>query len=125
MEKVSGIILLVDNIRQSVAFYEKLDFRLIKEVPDTAITVGIDGFWIELLHKNKVVTEEYKEDAQKTDKGAGAYLQIRVEEVDAFYETVTNNGITEAPQPVNYPWNQREFTITDPDGYKITFFSPL
>jgi catechol 2,3-dioxygenase-like lactoylglutathione lyase family enzyme len=125
MAKVAGVILLVDNIEKSVAFYEKLGFITSKEVPGTATTLKLGDFWLELLHKSKVVSEEYGEDVESPHKGAGLYLQIQVDDTDAFYDTVTKNEIVPSGIPKNYPWNQREFIIIDPDGYKIAFFNPI
>ncbi len=93
------------------------------EVADTAITFRLGDFWIELLHKSKVVSGEYKADADCTNKGAGIYLQVQVEDTDIFYDTVVANGIVPSQKPKNFPWNQREFIVVDPNGYKIAFFS--
>jgi predicted lactoylglutathione lyase len=123
MNNVAGIILLVDDIGGSVSFYKKLGFSVAKEVPQIATTVCLGDFWVELLHRTKVVTEEYKEDREKSAKGAGAYLQVQVEDVDAFYRSVISSGIDVPHEPQDYPWNQREFTVRDPDGYKLTFFT--
>lgn len=123
--KAAGIILLVDRIEDSVEFYKKLGFIVTKEVPGTATTVNVGDFWVELLHKSKAVSKEYIEDIKVVDKGAGIYLQIQVENIDAFYETVLANGAQPSGKPENYPWHQREFIVTDPNGYKIAFFSPL
>lgn len=125
MEKVAGIILLTDDVVASVLFYKNLGFEIIKEVPDVATTVALDQFWIELLDKNKVVSEEYKEDINAPKNGAGSYLQIQVKNVDDFYQSVINKGIQVNGKPENYPWNHREFILIDPSGYKIAFFEPI
>ena len=123
MDKVAGIILLVDGIETSVAFYKKLGFSITKEVPNTATTVRLGGFWVELLHKSKVVSEEYKEDANNPKKGAGSYLQIQVKDTNVFYDAIVNNGITPSGKPKDFPWGRREFIVVDPDGYKLAFFN--
>ncbi len=125
MAKVAGAILLVDNIEKSVAFYKKLGLKVAKEVPGTASTLNLGDFWVELLHKSKVVSEEYKEDIERPNRGAGLYLQIQVNDADVFYNTIVNNGIVPSGKPKNYPWNQREFIVIDPDGYKLAFFNSI
>ena len=125
MEKVAGIILLVENIEASVSFYKHLGFEVVKEVPAVATTVGLNGFWVELLNKQEVVSEEYKEDLKVAKHGAGTYLQIQVRDIDAFYSTLASKGIVTAVKPKNYPWGHREFVVTDPGGYKIAFFTPI
>lgn len=125
MDKVAGIILLVDNLETSTAFYKKLEFEIKKEVPKTATTIHLGDFWIELLHKSKVVSEEYKKDINNPEKGAGIYLQIQVKDTDVFYDRAVGNGIKPSAKPKDFPWNQREFIVVDPDGYKLAFFNPI
>ncbi len=125
MAKVAGAILLVDNIESSTAFYKKLGLNVTNEVPDTATTLNLGDFWLELLHISKVVSEEYKEDVERPNKGAGLYLQIQVDDVDDFYNEIIKNGIVPSGKPKDYPWNQREFIVIDPDGYKVAFFSMI
>ena len=78
MDKVAGIILLVDSIETSVSFYKKLGFEIVKEVPHTATTVRLGDFWVELLHNSRVVTEEYKEDISNPKKGAGIIFKLKL-----------------------------------------------
>jgi len=124
MNNVAGIIYLVSDLEASKEFYLKLSFELMSEVEDVAIKLRLGGFWIELLNKNAVVTEEYKSDAKGTTFGNGAYLQIGGEDVNDFYNHVIKNDIEVQNEPKDFPWGNTEFTITDPDGYKITFISP-
>jgi len=125
MNNVAGIILLVNELEVSADFYQKLGFTVTKKVPDTAITVSFGSFWIELLHKSKVVSEEYTEDIPNPQKGAGIYLQIQVDNTDRYFEEISNKGIMPAGSPRNFPWNHREFIVVDPDGYKLAFFNSI
>ena len=125
MDKVAVIILLVSNIEISVAFYVKLGFIVTEERLGIATILKLDDFWIELLDKTRVVSEEYKKDVAVSEKGAGAYLQIQVKDIDNFHATIVNNGVLSAGKPEDYPWNQREFVVVDPNGYKIAFFSRI
>jgi len=125
MNKVTGIIFLVDDIVSSVKFYTKLGFRVASELPNIATRVQLGEFQIELLLKQKVVSEEYKEDIPARQKGAGAYLQIKVEDVDSFYFLAKSNDVQISAIPKNYPWSQREFIVIDPNGYKISFYSTI
>lgn len=123
MDKVAGIILLVEDIERAFTFYETLGFTFMHRKSDIEITVTLGNFQLELLATDKVVTREYKADVGITNKGVGSYLQIQVSDVDVFYKELLERGITIAGQPEDYPWNHREFTVADPDGYKLTFFS--
>ncbi len=123
MEKVAGIILLVKDIERSAKFYADLGFTVAKTVPDVAITVGLQNFWVELLSIDKVVTEEYKLHSNASSKGVGSYLQINVTDVDTFYDQITQKDIRALSSPKDYPWGYREFTIQDPDGYILCMYS--
>lgn len=125
MDKVSGVILLVGDIKNSAEFYQKLGFQVHHEKDDIEISVQLGDFWLELLNKNKTVTSEYVVDAKVSNKGAGIYLQIKVQDVDNFYKKVINSGVESVSEPKDYPWHKREFTVIDPDGYKLTFFETL
>ena len=50
-------------------------------------------------------------------------ISVTVDDVDAVYERVTANGVVaEAPQ--NQPWGARTFTMTDPNGFVLSFSQP-
>lgn len=125
MNNVAGIIFLASDLGVSKEFYLKLGFELMSELENVAIKARLGGFWIELLNKNAVVTEEYKGDANGATFGNGAYLQIEVGDIDAFYSEVIKNGFNVQNEPKVFPWGNTEFTITDPDGYKLTFISSI
>jgi uncharacterized glyoxalase superfamily protein PhnB len=45
-------------------------------------------------------------------------------DIDAFAKRAQEHGAN-VSGPVNQPWNVREVTVTDPDGYKLVFTVPL
>lgn len=36
-----------------------------------------------------------------------------------------NSRATKTIGPADQPWNAREFTVLDPDGYRLTFTQPI
>jgi uncharacterized glyoxalase superfamily protein PhnB len=52
-----------------------------------------------------------------------AYLAERT--VDAIAAQAAAAGATIAAPPADMPWNARECTIQDPDGYRLTFSQPI
>lgn len=125
MKSVAGVICLVKDLEKSVEFYEMLGFVFKKRIPDVAATAYLNWFWIEFLLENKVVTESYKEDVAVSSKGAGQYIHISVDDVDAFYSTILAKGLQPAGRPQDFAWGHREFVLKDPSGYKLVFFSRL
>jgi hypothetical protein len=45
-------------------------------------------------------------------------------DIDAFAKHARENG-ADVSGPINQPWNVREATVTDPDGYKLVFTVPI
>ncbi len=45
--------------------------------------------------------------------------------VDALVEQAKANGANIASGPLDQPWNVREVTILDPDGYRLVFTAPI
>ena len=125
MKNVAGIILLVGDIDKSKEFYTGLGFELMNEIAGVAIKVRLGEFWIELLNKSEVVTQEYRSDVESKSFGAGAYLQIEVENASDYYVELSQNGLELQNEPQEFSWGNIEFTILDPDGYKLTFLSPV
>jgi uncharacterized glyoxalase superfamily protein PhnB len=56
-------------------------------------------------------------------RGVGVTLGFTVAEgtVDALAERARAAGATIVAGPVDRPWNVRELTVADPDGYRLTF----
>lgn len=125
MKSISGIVCLVEELDRTVSFYESLGFTFRRTVPGVSATGYVNWFWIEFLLKGKVVTEEFKEDIAASPKGAGQYIHINVEDVDEFYAGVLEKGLRPSSQPQDFPWGHREFALSDPDGYKLVFFSKV
>jgi len=45
--------------------------------------------------------------------------------VDALAEQAKPRGANVVSGPLDQPWNVRELTVLDPDGYKLVFTAPL
>ena len=62
-------------------------------------------------------------------KGVGISLNFNLfdrfdGDIDAFAKHARENGAN-LTGPINQPWNVREVTVMDPDGYKLVFTVPL
>jgi len=61
-------------------------------------------------------------------KGIGIALNYAVGDgaLDALAERARKAGATFIQEPGDRPWNARDFTVADPDGFALTFtFGPL
>ncbi len=63
-------------------------------------------------------------------RGAGVSLNFTMfgrpdPSVDALWERAKSCGADVGPGPVDQPWNARELTVLDPDGYRLVFSAPI
>jgi catechol 2,3-dioxygenase-like lactoylglutathione lyase family enzyme len=57
-----------------------------------------------------------------TGRGQGATISLSLEGgIDALADRARGAGAQIVTGPVDRPWNVREFTVQDPDGYQLTF----
>lgn len=55
----------------------------------------------------------------------GFELYVEVPDVDAHYQFVQGKGIALRGEIADKPWGHRTFSIGDPNGIKVIFFSAL
>ncbi|MDX2037302.1 MAG: VOC family protein [Isosphaeraceae bacterium] len=119
--KVTSVFLYVDDVLESLEFYNEIVGAEVKEVhteeeggPISLALLEIGGFTL-MLHPQ----EEHAEEFAKHKPGIGIHLQLRVDDVDAFYHHCIEEGalVSVSGEPVDQPWGWREFALKDPDGY--------
>ncbi len=124
MNSVSGLLLYVDTLENTLEFYEKLGFQCERTVEGCAKT-RLNWFWIEFVTRSVAENGVFKDliNGQKGNpKNQSLLVEISVQDVDKFYEGVIEQGLQPASEPQNFPWGRREFVLVDPDGYKLVFF---
>lgn len=120
-KSVSGYVCYVKDINKTANFYEALGFEFKRKEPNR-LTTYLNWFWIDFLASDKEEKPEFKKEANSSDKGAGLYIYLSVDDVDAFYKNLVDKGLKPSSEPRDWPWGNREFVIRDPDGYKLVFF---
>jgi uncharacterized glyoxalase superfamily protein PhnB len=114
--------LYVTNVRDSMAFYhEILGFDMGTLYPDeynpTFAPMVMDG--------HKLMLEEVDVELPAYHKhgvcGSGVQLFLEVPNVDETYERLKHNAQV-VDQIADRPWG-RTFSISDPDGYIISFYN--
>lgn len=112
-------LFFANDLEKSAAFYTKLGFDVAKS--DTAIRMKLGDFTLAIMDE-KVAT--IQKAIKSKPRGAGMFLYIEVDDVDAQYKLIHDNGI-ESTEPKDWPWGKREFVVTDPDGYHLVFYAPV
>jgi predicted lactoylglutathione lyase len=112
IKSISALVFHIQDLDKSKKFYEDLGFRFGTPKGDYLIAY-VNWFSIE-LHPGK---------AENT--GGGAQTQLSVDDVDEFYKEVKSKGLKPEGEPKDTLMARREFTLIDPDGYKLVFFKKL
>jgi catechol 2,3-dioxygenase-like lactoylglutathione lyase family enzyme len=124
MVSISGLVCYVKDTTKTAAFYDALGFQFDKREPDH-VSIRLNWFWIDFHPQDKEDKPEFQQEAHLEHKGAGQFLYIKVDDVDAFYQGILAKGLQPSSEPRDWPWGNREFVIRDPDGYKLVFFQKL
>lgn len=111
LKSISGVAYQVQDLGRTAAFYESLGFRTGKQEADT-LTVYVNWFWVEFRTQSG---------GGATGQDAGSSLYLAVDDVDESYQELVGKGIEPAGEPATGN-GRREFTITDPDGYRLVLF---
>jgi uncharacterized glyoxalase superfamily protein PhnB len=118
---VTSVFLYVDDVLKSLEFYNEIVQAEVKQVhaereggPITLAILRLGNFSI-MLHPQEAQSDEFT--AHKV--GIGIHLQLRVDDIDAFYQHCLDQGamLSVSGEPVDQPWGWREFALKDPDGY--------
>ena len=116
--------LIVSSVERSLAFYtDVLGFTRAMTVPDQSpfVFASATSGDVEVFFNDKsTVAKENPQFAGLSIGGGGNTMFIEVEGVDALHDRIKS----QAPivMAIHTQWyGMREFAITDPDGYVITF----
>lgn len=119
--EVTSLFLYVEDVQESLEFYNEVVGAEIRQVhtafeggPITLGILKIGGFSV-MLHPQ----EEHPEEFDGTRLGVGMHMQLKVDDVDAFYHNCLEQGafMAVSGEPVDQTWGWREFALKDPDGY--------
>lgn len=118
---VTSVFLYVNNIYKSMDFYNEIVGAEITQVhaeeeggPISLAILRIGDFAL-MLHPQ----EDHKEEFDNQRVGIGIHLQLRVDDIDAFYSNCLEQGaiLSASGEPIDQPWGWREFALKDPDGF--------
>ncbi len=107
---------LVDELKRSIAYYEKLGFTF-GETWGGFYAIGhIDGLELHLKEAPKNLAERrYRQVNEHLDAAAG------VDGIEAFYSRCVERGVKVTRPLTATDWGTMDFYIEDPDGYVISF----
>lgn len=117
-------LIYVSNLEKSINFYSViLGFRLGELYPDrnnpTYAPTFIGDYKLMLCSARDSNHKFYPNGLG----GTGVQFFIQVDKVDKIYQKIRNK-IMLIDEIETKTWGDREFTIKDPDGYLISFYTP-
>lgn len=118
--KLKNILLVVENMERSVAFYKELfGLQLIRDFGENAILT--EG----LVLQEKKVWENLIE-KQVSAGGNAAELYFVENDLEAFQEKLEQSSfeINYVHKLKTYDWGQKAIRIYDPDGHMIEIGEP-
>ncbi len=120
--KISAVTLLISDMKKSVDFYSKMpNFKIVYGGSDNQFT----SFLIDDTAKSYLNLKLDK--THSTDFGR---IIFYVDDVDKFFtymqndETISVLGKLES-KPQDATWGERFFHALDPDGYRLSFATPI
>ena len=120
--KISAVTLLVSDMKRSVDYYSNIpNFKMVFGGPDTQFT----SFLIDDV-ANSYLNLKLKK-TQVMDFGRIIFYTDNVDELFAYMEnneTISELGELES-KPEDATWGERFFHALDPDGYKLSFATPI
>lgn len=116
----------VSDLARTAEFYAKLGF--VKTHNDSTIvefTLGSTKLQFMDREVSRKQGEKFTKEAFAEPKGTGLYINIEVDKIDEYYQSLRTQGLEPSTEPRNWPWGHREFVIRDPDRYKLVFYQKL
>ena len=116
-------VLIVKDLESSANFYQNaLGFKHVFTMPGL-----VHLRWVKYADLLLAKPRDGKE--LHEPKGVGISLNFNLfdhfnGDIDAFANQARENGAN-VIGPIDQPWNVREVTVFDPDGYKLVFTVPL
>jgi uncharacterized glyoxalase superfamily protein PhnB len=114
-------LLAVRDMKKTLDFYTKslgFTLKMAFPTPDNPEYADIvkDGMVMMFIPaKNHGINEKEK-------LGVGVYLYLQIDgDIDKYYNELKQKGVKIAVDIKDEPFGVRDFTVEDPDGYKLTF----
>jgi uncharacterized glyoxalase superfamily protein PhnB len=119
--QVTSVFVYVNDVVRSMEFYNEIVGAQIVQIhaeregaPISLAILRIGGFTL-MLHPQDAHAAEFA----GVRVGVGIHLQLRVDDIDAFYHHCLDEGamLSVSGEPADQSWGWREFALKDPDGY--------
>jgi catechol 2,3-dioxygenase-like lactoylglutathione lyase family enzyme len=141
----NSVGLTVTDMQKSLAFYrDKLGFQLSECWPGEKdamwASLLLDGQSVmfgqsapperigEMCKGNPAAVKFWTRQARayaEHPKGVGVNIYLKVADIDAYAARIQKNGVALELPPTSQFYGLRDIVVTDPDGYVLTFYTPI
>ncbi len=112
----------VNDIKKSVQFYKNLGFTVAEE---WKLEGDLRGVMLEAGGATMGLSQDDFSKGRDRVKGVGVRLHLETEQdVEALARQAKAAGIKLDGEPGPLPWGPIGFSVTDPDGFKLTISKP-
>jgi uncharacterized glyoxalase superfamily protein PhnB len=113
--------LTVDDLQQSIRFFEGLGFGIEERWEENGVLLGV------MLQAGQARIGLSQDDWKKgRDRRKGVGLRLFIEtsqDIDGLAARAKEAGLTLDGEPHDTPWGSRAFEVTEPSGFKLTISS--
>ena len=110
------LLVYVTDLPRAKAFYiDTLKLQVLFEAEHFLRAGSGDGTFVIGLHQGGAAQVGV----------VGIELAFQVDDVDQWYTYLASRGVHFTQAPQDEPWGARHANLEDPDGYKLTIFTPL
>ena len=125
VSKISAVTLLVSDMKRSFDFYSKIpNFKVVYGGPDARFT----SFLIDDVVKsylNLKLSTEFSPTGHVSENTRIIFYTDDVDGLFAYMQEDTTFKEYFESKPQDATWGERFFHMLDPDGYKMSFATPL
>jgi catechol 2,3-dioxygenase-like lactoylglutathione lyase family enzyme len=112
--QLTHILLYVSDLARSRAFY--VDTLGLEPQVEEDDYLRLSGMGVDLgLHRAY--------EPEQTANG-GVELQLRVDDVDVWHRRLSAQRASFTQAPADMPWGARHAFLRDPDGYRLSIYTP-
>jgi uncharacterized glyoxalase superfamily protein PhnB len=110
--------LTVNDLQQSITFYEGLGFAIEERWEDAGV---LQGVMLRAANSRIGLSQDDWKKGRDRVKGAGMRIFIgTAQNIDELAARAKTAGLALDAEPHDTPWGTRAFEVTDPTGFKLT-----
>lgn len=112
--------LAVRDVAASARWYEAIGFQNVFTIPGPGGAPALVHLrWVR--YADLLLRAEQSPSAGPKGVGIALNYQVPMPDIDALFRKAKEAGATVVSEIGNRPWNARDFTLADPDGFRLTF----